>query len=568
MRAVRVRPASSRAYCFDDVSLNPSTPTAVIAALLGAALSVPASAAAATERASVSSGEGQANGVSGEPVLSADGRFVAFVSSAYNLVAGDINGQEVFVRDRVDGTTERIATDAAGNQATRASTHPAISADGRFVAFESIAPNLVPGDTNGREDIFVKDRLTGVVERVSLSSTGKQALASSGKPAISDDARYVAFESSASLVPDDTNRSGDAGSDGDVFVRDRVARTTVRVSVDSAGHEVADGSGAPSISADGRYVGFTSRVAGLVADDRNGVADAFVRDRSTGTTERVSVDSAGREAAGNSAAPSVAADGRWVIFASDAANLAPGDTNAARDIFVRDRSSGRTTRVSAGRAGGEANGPSDMPAISRDGRVVAFTSTASNLVPADGNGVSDAFIRELASSTTRRVSVDSSGAEANGSSGDLLDGSGPMTLSGDGRYAGFSSNADNLATETSLGQIGLGDTNGARDVFVRTEFFPPMVLSSPSVSGTAVRGQTLSGARGTWSGTPEITFAYQWQRCDAVGANCVSIVGATGLAHTLGADDVGHALRFRVRASNIATTVWRASTATKPVAGA
>jgi Tol biopolymer transport system component len=541
------------------------TPTAVIAALLVGASSAPASAAAATERVSVSSSEAEAKGVSGEPALSADGRFVAFVSSASNLVAGDINGTEVFVRDRVDGSTERVAVDAAGNQATRASMQPAISADGRFVAFTSVAPNLVPGDTNGRDDIFVKDRLTGAVERVSVTSTGKQALAASGRPAISDDGRFVAFESSASLVPDDTNRSGDAGSEGDVFVHDRLTHTTVRVSVDSAGHEVPDGSGAPSISADGRYVGFVSPVPGLVPDDRNGMPDAFVHDRSTGTTERVSVDSAGQEATGSSRAPSITADGRWVVFASDAPNLVPGDANAAPDVFVRDRQTGRTGRVSVDQAGGEANGPSVMPVISRDGRVVAFTSAASDLVPSDGNGVSDAFIRELASARTRRVSVDSAGIEADGPSGDLLYGSGGIALSADGRFAGFSSNATNLISDT-LGQLGLGDTNGTRDIFVRRELFAPSALSSPKISGTATVGQTLLGARGTWAGTPVIAFAHQWQRCDAVGANCVNIAGATGTEHAPGADDVGHALRLRIRARNDATTVWRTSTATKPVA--
>jgi len=486
---------------------------------------------------------------------------VAFVSSASDLVAGDINGSEVFVRDRLGGSTERVAVDAAGNQGTRASVDPAISADGRFVAFVSVAPNLVPDDTNGREDIFVKDRLSGAVERVSVTSTGKQALAASGHPAISDDGRFVAFESSASLVPDDTNRQGDAGSDGDVFVHDRLTHTTVRVSVDSAGNQVADGSRAPSISADGRYVGFVSAVPGLVPDDRNGVADAFVHDRSTGTTERVSLDSAGREAAGGSGTPSVAADGRWVVFASDASELVSGDANAAPDVFLRDRQTGRTTRVSVDQAGAEANGASGMPVISRDGRVVAFTSTASDLVPFDGNGVSDAFIRELASGRTRRVSVNSSGIEADGPSGGLLDGSAAMALSADGRFAGFSSDATNLIADT----LGVADSNGTRDVFVRRELFAPSVLSSPKISGTATVGQTLFGARGTWAGTPVITFAYQWQRCDAGGANCANIAGATAIQHLLGADDLGHALRLRVRARNDAATLWRSSTATKPV---
>src|SRR3954453_6695539 len=214
-----------------------ATLIAVAVAVAFAAAAAPAAAAVATERVSLTSTQTEANGVSAEPALSADGRYVAFVSSASNFVLGDGNGQEVFVRDRAAGTTARVAVDVLGAQAGRASAHPAISADGRFVAFESIAPNLVPGDTNAREDVFVKDRVTGAIERVSVTSQGSQGLAASGKPAISGDGRFVAFESSASLVPDDTNRSGDTGSDGDVFVHDRVLHTTVRVSVDSAGHE-------------------------------------------------------------------------------------------------------------------------------------------------------------------------------------------------------------------------------------------------------------------------------------------------------------------------------------------
>jgi Tol biopolymer transport system component len=543
--------------------MAPTARAVVTGILLVAAALPPSSAAAATERVSVSGSEVPANRVSGEPELSGDGRFVAFVSSASNLVPGDTNGQEVFVRDRLYRTTERVAVDAAGNQATRASAHPAISADGRFVAFDSIAPNLVPGDSNGREDIFVKDRLTGAVDRVSVTSTGKQALAASARPAISDDGRFVAFESSASLVPDDTNRSGDAGSDGDVFVHDRLTGTTVRASVDSAGREVADGSEAPSMSADGRHVGFVSRVPGLVPEDRNGMLDAFVHDRVTGATERVSVGSAGEEANGGSGPPRLSADGRWAVFSSDASNLTPGDTNGARDVFVRDRQTGRTLRVSADLGGADSDGPSDLPEISRDGRVVAFNSDASDLVVSDRNGVWDAFIRELASGRTRRVSVDSAGIEANGSSTDPLEGAGSMSLSVDGRFAGFSSNATNLVPDPILG---LGDTNGVRDVFLRSELFAPSLVTAPKITGSSVRGQMLAGAPGTWAGTPEITFAYQWQRCDAAGASCVNIPGATAMQYSPGTDDVGHAMRLRVRARNDAATVWRTTAATRPVA--
>jgi Tol biopolymer transport system component len=181
--------------------MGPRTALVAAATLLTGALAPPAVAAPATELVSLTGTGTQANGVSGEPVLSGDGRYVAFVSSATNVVTGDVNGQEVFVRDRTDGTTRRVAVDASGLQAVRASSHPAISADGRFVAFESIAQNLVPGDTNAREDIFVKDRITGAVDRVSVTGTGRQALAASGKPAIATTAESSPSNPARALFP-------------------------------------------------------------------------------------------------------------------------------------------------------------------------------------------------------------------------------------------------------------------------------------------------------------------------------------------------------------------------------
>jgi len=526
--------------------------------LATAAVCAPA-ALATTERASVSSGQTQAKGNSGQPALSADGRFVAFVSHATNLVPADVNGQEVFIRDLRAGSTERVAVSQAGSQATRASNHPAVSADGRFVAFQSIAANLVSGDTNGRDDVFVKDRLTGAVDRVSVTSTGKQALASSGRAAISADGRFVAFESSASLVPDDTNRYGDAGSAGDVFVHDRATRTTERVSVDSAGGEVADGSGSPSMSPDGRWVGFVAAAPGLVADDTNGLQDAFVHDRESGATERVSVGSAGGQANGWSGPPQTGTDGSLIAFTSSASNLVPNDANDAPDVFVHDRRSGRTTRTSLGADGGEANGPNELATLSADGRVVAFVSSASDLVAGDANGLDDVFIRELASGRTRRVSVGNITEEANGPSGRWFDGlSGRGILSADGSMAAFDSEASNLVA---------GDTNGFVDAFTRREPFTPVTTTAPRISGTPAQGSTLSGSRGVWAGTPTIAFAYQWQRCDGLGQNCRSIADAREAEYSPGAGDVGHRLRFRVRATNDAGPAWRSSAATKAVTG-
>src|SRR6185436_2049194 len=200
------------------------------------------------------------------------------------------------------------------------------SDDGRYVAFDSLAGNLVPGDTNGKRDVFVRDRQAGTTTLVSISSTGTQGGADSGGPVLSGDGRYVAFWSRAAvLVPDDTNVAPD------VFVHDRQTGTTIRVSVDSAGVQGNDDSYPTSISRDGRYVAFTSLATNLVPGDTTGAQDAFVHDLVTGSTIRVSVDSNGAGGQGgphgSSFLPKLSGDGRYVVFQSEATNLVPGDTN-------------------------------------------------------------------------------------------------------------------------------------------------------------------------------------------------------------------------------------------------
>ncbi|TMM11186.1 MAG: hypothetical protein E6G00_05495, partial [Actinobacteria bacterium] len=248
--------------------------------------------------------------------------------------------------------------------------------------------NLVGGDTNGVGDVFVRDRKTGKTKRVSVNSHGAQANGESFAAPISADGRFVAFLSSASnLVGGDTNGARD------VFVRDRKAGKTRRVSVDSHGAQGKGASFVPSISANGRFVAFSSVANNLVGGDTNTVSDVFVRDRKTGKTRRVSVDSHGAQGNGDSFIPSISADGRFVAFYSDAANLVAGDGNAAGDGFVRDRKAGRTKRVSVASHGTQGNDTSFPPSISADGRFVAFTSLANNLVAGDTNGASDIFAR-------------------------------------------------------------------------------------------------------------------------------------------------------------------------------
>ena len=360
-----------------------------------------------TERVSVASDGAQGNGSSGllsfafPPALSADGRFVAFVSFATNLVAGDTNGAtDVFVHDRQTGTTERVSVASDGTQGNAASAGAALSADGRFVAFHSTATNLVAGDTNGKTDVFVHDRQTGITERVSVASDGTQGNNASSYPALSADGRFVAFDSDATdLVAGDTNGTTD------VFVHDRQTGTTERVSVASGGGTQGNGNSGgffafPALSADGRFVAFQSDATNLVAGDTNGATDVFVHDRQTGTTERVSVSSGGTEGNGFSAAPALSADGRFVAFHNTATNLVAGDTNGKTDVFVHDRQTGTTERVSVASDGTQGNGPCSGAALSADGGLVAFHGTATNLVAGDTNGTYDVFVHDRPVSTT------------------------------------------------------------------------------------------------------------------------------------------------------------------------
>jgi Tol biopolymer transport system component len=400
-----------------------------------------------TTRVSVDSVGLEGNNSSTTPSISGDGRYIAFNSMADNLVSNDTNGQmDIFVHDRQLGITDRVSVDSNGNEVNYPSFGPSISADGRYVAFISNASNLVLGDTNNAGDVFVHDRQTGATEIVSVDSAGIQGNSDSYTPSISADGRYVAFISNASnLVPGDTNNAGD------VFVHDRQTGATEIVSVDSAGIQGNSDSYTPSISADGRYVAFISNASNLVPGDTNGNYDVFVHDRQVGITDRVSVDSNGNEANYHSFGPSISADGKYVAFISNASNLVPGDTNGMNDTFVHDRQTGATESVSVDSAGIQGNSDSYTPSISAGGRYVAFISDASNLVPGDTNNVGDVFVHDRQLGITDRVSVDSNGNEANYHS------FGP-SISAGGRYIAFVSEANTLVP---------WDTNNVQDIFVR-----------------------------------------------------------------------------------------------------
>lgn len=360
-----------------------------------------------TTRASIASTGEQANGGSNHPSISADGRYLAFESDASNLVAGDVNGsQDVFIRDLVAGTTTLVSVNSAGEQGDGRSYDASISADGRYVAFASEAANLVEGDGNEYPDVFVRDLLAGTTTRISVSSAGVEGNGWSIWPSISADGLSVAFESSAAnLVAGDTNGAED------IFVHDLATGTTTRVSVDSSGNQGDSSSHWASISADGSTVAFDSGASNLAAGDTNGADDVFIHDLVTGITTRVSVDSAGTQGNGGSNSPSISADGRHVAFWSTASNIVAGDTNGTPDVFVRDLQTGSTALLSIDSTGVPGNGNSWYPAISADGRSVAFLSQAANLVPGDTNGFSDIFVHDRVTGQTTRSSVDSAGVQ-------------------------------------------------------------------------------------------------------------------------------------------------------------
>ncbi len=324
----------------------------------------------------------------------------------------------------LSGWTTRVSVSSAGGEGNRASGVSAMSADGRYVVFESVADNLVPGDTNGYSDVFLRDRQSGTTVRVSVDSSGAQLPWPSFEPAISADGRVVAFYEF-----------------GGVFVRTLATGVTERVDVNPTGGAPNGSSGGPSLSGDGGLVAFRSNATNLVASDANGATDIFVRDRATGATRLVSVSSAGVQANGNSDNAVVSADGRYVVFESDANNLVAGDTNGSKDVFAYEMSTGATTRVSVDGAGAQGNVFSYQPSISADGRYVAFSSAATNLVAGDTNAQTDIFVRdrdtdgngvfdEPGAGATRRVSVFTSGAQA-------ANPSQLPAISGDGRTVAF-----------------------------------------------------------------------------------------------------------------------------------
>lgn len=416
----------------------------------------------------------EANGVSYQASVSGDGRYVAFESQADNLVAGDTNGTwDVFVYDHLLGSLERVSLSSAGVEGNYGSLFASISADGRFVAFHSFADNLVAGDSNWAADVFVRDRLLNTTTRVSVDSAGTEANGYSYDPAISGNGTVVAFRSEASNLV-----AGDSNGVYDIFVHDLTTGITERVSLSSLGAEANGECSAPAISFTGNRISFSSVADNLVPADSNGQADVFLRDRWTASTQRISLSSSGTEANGPSELSDLSANGNFIAFESDADNLVLADGNAKTDIFVRDLSAGTTIRVSVDSDGNEGSGWCWWPSISSSGQYVAFQSSSFQLVPTDNNMVRDVFVYDRESGLMKRCSLASDATEGNGSSYS-------PALSGDGRYVAYHSSADNLVAS---------DGNGLGDLFLFDQRTGGATLDLIGLAAGSVATLEITGA--------------------------------------------------------------------------
>jgi Tol biopolymer transport system component len=439
-------------------------------------------AAGTVMRCSTNSSGAQATGASSEPVISADGRYVAFVSSATDLVDGDTNGKgDVFRKDLQTGETVRCSTKSDGSQANGASGDVSISCDGGYVAFYSYATDLVSGDTNGEADIFRKNLVTGEILRCSTSSSSAQATGGGSYfSSMSSDGRYVAFYSDATDLV-----SGDTNGMTDIFRKDMQERETVRCSTDASRDQANGTSYDPCISADGRYVAFHSDATDLVGGDTNGNSDVFRKDVLTEEILRCSTSSSNTQATGGSYYASISSNGRYVAFESSASDLMNGDANGYSDIFRKDLQTGETLCCSTDASGTQADDYSDYPSLSADGRFVALMSKATNLVDGDSNAVQDIFRKDL-----------QTGHVACCSSGTADDYSDDPSISADGRFVTFDSRATNLVD---------GDNNGEMDVF-RTELAPHVISVSPT-SGKVGKEVTITGTDfGATRGTSYVRF--------------------------------------------------------------
>lgn len=463
----------------------------------------PASAAGLPTRVNVSTANVAANNTSGRVAVSSNGRYVAFESRASNLIANDTNGkQDIFVRDRISKTTTRVSLTNAGAQISADSFLPTVSADGRYVTFQTAAANVVTGDTNGAVDVFMRDRTANTTTRVSVGANASQLVAGGYQGAVSATGQFVTFTSKATGAA-----IGDTSADPDVFIHDRTARTTKVVSLAPNGTSIAETAAYSAPNRDGRYVAFTT-VSGATTQ----VVRIYLRDRQSNTTTLLS----GNGDLRSNFPPAITPTGAFVAFAT-VESLAGDDVNGYADVYVYDRAAKRTRRVSIDQDGGLPNNVSFFPSLSDNGRFIAFQSSATDIAVGDTNNEADVFLHDRTAGTTSRINTLPDGTAANAFSGS-------PQISGDGSIVSYASGATNLVSN---------DTNGRPDIFAWQG--PPVVPDTSAI-----------GPSGFWpSATPSwelsSTVPFSKFRCkfdSAAWANC-----GAGVTRTL--TQGAHTLLFR-----------------------
>ena len=440
----------------------------------------------------------------GYPAVSADGRYIAFGSDSYNLVTHDTNQTyDIFVRDMITGQVTRVSVDSTGDEANDQSDLAAISADGQTIAFTSSATNLVAGDTVS--GVFVHDMTSGATTVASLSSTGQPATGGgTATISISGDGNVVAFDNGFDLVP------GATGINGDSYIRDLSTNTTTLVSHSTSGGSSSQESYDVSTSGDGRYTVFNSWSGNLVAGVNPGFfqMEIFLFDRVTGDISVVSTTPSGVIADGQSTYPSISADGRYVAFSSSSDNIVPNDVSV-NGAYVHDMVTGVTTMVSVSTDGTQATGNSFAGTLSADGRFVVFSSTGSNLVENDTNGVSDVFVHDMLTGVTTRVNVAADGGQDDGGAQTFT------SISADGTHVVFVSSGDNLVA---------GDINDAADLFSTTGFPQQGVLPRIDGNVTSSSGHVvnISMTLGTQP-TADVTVALSVSNSDEASLSTSSV---------------------------------------------
>ncbi|WP_455206035.1 PKD domain-containing protein [Kaarinaea lacus] len=483
------------------------------------------------ERISVNNFGVEADSNSINSDVSADGRFIVFNSLATNLVNDDSNQTwDIFRRDRLTGQTKRISISQAGEQANAASLESVINSDGRYIAFSSVASNLIDSDTNGAKDVFLVDNDSGLVQRISVSADGIEADADSESPAISADGRYIVYVSAASNLVANELDSGVK----QIYWRDRLSGDTRLISIGVDGGAGNADSLHPSISDDGQVVAFESAASNLVANDSNGYSDIFLYRIAEDSIARVNLSNKGEQANEVSVTPKVSGNGLFVVFASNANNLIDNDSNEFRDVFVVDVAENMIERINVNNNGEQTNGSVfASPALSGDGRFVVYYGAATNLVENDNNAAWDVFLYDRQHQRTELVSKNEMGDFGNGSSFE-------PTVTSDGHYVVFGSQANNFVAD---------DNNGAWDIFLRV-----LVSSNqPPIADAGMDQQIYLGQSVQLDGTNSIdpdainqegvaALSYNWTVLSAPEGSTATIVAANNVATEFMPDRLGEYL--------------------------